>query len=121
MKLKDGMDHFANIEIDVAFITQLEKMYNSLLPNEIKLIASMSKETVFYDDFPLLRGLSNEEIIDASADMSVDFIGKNLLPLFDIGDNDYIVFDLAEKVWYKFDIVDEVKFSRAENLREYLP
>ena len=121
MNLKDALAKLTDTRINDAFVWQLEKMYARSLPDEIKLIVSLSEETVFYDDFPLLRGLSNPEIAKASEDMHVDFIGKKLIPLFDVGDNDFIVFDLAEKVWYKFNIVDEIKFSPAGDLNEYLP
>ena len=120
MKLKDTLGKLTNVQVDNDFIAQLEKMYSIVLPDEVRRIVSISKDTVSYDDFSLLRGLSRSEINDASADMSVDFISKGILPLFDAGDNDYIVYNIAEKVWYKFNIVDEVKFSTTQYLSEYL-
>ena len=120
MNLKDTISTLSNVQIDDVFVAQLDKMYGVSLPDEVRKIVSISTETVFYDDFSLLRGLSHAEILSASSDMSVDFIGKHLLPLFDVGDNDYIVFATAEKTWYRFNIVDEVEFDKAENLSVYL-
>jgi len=120
MKLKDTLSKLSDVKIDTGFVVQIETMYGKSISDEIKFIISISNEAVFYDDFPLLRSLSHAEIIDASEDMAVDFIGIDILPLFDVGDNDYIVFDFSEKTWCKFNIVDEAKFSEANNISEYL-
>jgi len=120
MKLKETLSKLTEVKIDAAFVAQLETMYSTTFPDEVKRIVSISDDTVSYDDFSLLRGLSHVEISDASEDMAVDFIGKGILPLFDVGDNDYIVYDISEKTWYKFNIVDEVKFSKTSSLSEYL-
>ena len=119
MKLKNTISKLNDVKIDNDFITQLENMYNAVLPDVVKRIASLSKDMVPYEDFSLLRGLSHAEIIDASADMSVDFISKHLIPFFDVGDNDFIVYDVVEQTWYKFNIADEVKFSKVQNLSDY--
>lgn len=119
MKLKDTLAKLAEVKIDEDFTAQVESMYKAAFPDEVKRILSLSSETVFYDDFSLLRGLSHAETIDASVDMAVDFIDKGILPLFDAGDNDYIVYDVLEKAWCKFNIVDEVKFSKAHNISKY--
>jgi hypothetical protein len=119
MKLKDVISKLADVQVDNDFAAQLEKMYSVALPDEVKRIVSLSKDTAPYEDFSLLRGLSHAEIKDASPDMSVDFISKGILPLFDVGENDYIVYDVREKAWYKFNIVDEIKFSKVQELSEY--
>lgn len=119
MKLKDKLINIVNVQIDTGFVAQLERAYG-VLPIEVKRLVSLNKETISYDDFSLLRSLSHAEITDASSDMAVDFIGKGLLPLFDVGDNDYIVYDVAEKTWCRFNIVDEVKFSISKTITELL-
>lgn len=119
MKLKDTLAKLEEVKIDADFTAQIEAMYKADLPDEVKRILSLSNEAVFYEDFSLLRGLSHAEIIDASVDMAVDFIAKGILPLFDVGDNDYIVYDILEKVWCKFNIVDEVKFSTSHSISEF--
>jgi hypothetical protein len=120
MKLNETLKQLSQVDINENSVNKIENAYKVKLSEELKKIVSLHGETIFYDDFSLLRGLSVKEILDASNDMSVDFIGKNLLPLFDVGDNDYFVFDFAEKCWYKFNIVDEVKFSKAETIDKYL-
>ena len=120
MKLKDELSDLVKIKIDTDFVNRLEKAYRVSLPIEVKRLVSLSKETVSYDDFPLLRGLSHAEISDASSDMAVDFIGKGILPLFDTGENDYIVYDIIEKTWCKFNTVDDVKFSKSKTISALL-
>lgn len=120
MNLKDTLSRLAVLPIDNSFVSKVEALYKTSIPDIVKSVLSISKETTFYDDFSLLRVLSNDEILNASSDMAVDFLGKHILPVIDVGDNDYIVYDLEEKCWYKFNIVDEIKFSKAISLSEYL-
>lgn len=121
MKLKNVLDSLAKVAIDQEFVRCLERMYSTELSEKVKKVASINKDTVFYDDFELLRGLSQDEIIEASSDMAVDFVSLGLIPLFDIGDNDYITYDTIDKTWCKFNIVDEIKFCKAQDLNAYLP
>jgi hypothetical protein len=81
---------------------------------------SINKNTVFYEEFPLLRGLSHKEIENASVDMSVDFVSKGILPLFDVGDNDYIAFNFVKNKWCKYNIADESEFSNVSSIFEYI-
>ena len=120
MKLKEKLLNLEGALINNDFVTQLEKMYSTTLPEEVKRVVSLSDKTISYDDFSLLRGLSHAEIRDASADMAVDFISQGILPVFDVGDNDYIVYDTKEQTWSKYNIVDEIKFSKTQDLTEYL-
>lgn len=121
MKLKNVLDSLAKVAIDREFVGCLERMYSTELSEKVKKVVSINKDTVFYDDFELLRGLSQDEILEASSDMAVDFVSLGLIPLFDIGDNDYIAYDATAKMWCKFNIVDEIKFCKAQDLNEYLP
>lgn len=119
MKLTDILNQLSQVEANETLASKVESAYNTKLPKDVKKIISLHGETKFYNDFSLLRGLSLEEILDAPTDMAVDFVGKKFLPVFDLGDNDYIVFDLEEQAWYKFNIVDEVKFSKSLSLLGY--
>lgn len=120
MNLKDILSNITSLPIDHMFFSLLEDLYKTSISEDLKRVLSISKETAFYEDAPLLRGLSYDEILNASSDMAVDFLSKQILPVFDVGDNDFIVYDLVEKCWYMFNIVDEVKFAKADFLTEYL-
>jgi hypothetical protein len=120
MNLNDRIQELSKVKIDTAFVAELEKAYGVSLPDEVKRLVSLSKEAAFYDDFLLLRGLSQAEITDASSDMAVDFLGEKLLPIFDVGDNDYIVYDIANGEWCRFNIADEIRFSSGKSLFDML-
>ena len=120
MKLKDLLEKINDVPLNESLTKRIEARYKTKLSDEIKKIVSLSQETVFYEDRVLLRGLSNLEILNATEDLSVDFVGKSLLPLFDVGDNDFISYDFSENCWYMFNIVDEVKFKKASSIFSYL-
>lgn len=120
MKLINALNELNKIKTDSLFVEKIELQYKIILPDNIRKIISLNKNGAFYDDLSFLRALSHDEIVGAAEELLVDFIGINLLPIFDSGDNDFIVFDLVEQCWYKFNIVDEIKFSKALDLSEYL-
>jgi hypothetical protein len=116
MKFTEQYKNLNNVPVNVQFTAQTENIYKASLSDEVKKILSLSEETMLYDDKPLLRKLSSAEIIEANEDLEVDFIGQSLLPVFDMGDNDFVVFDFAENRWCLFNIVDEIKFKEEEDL-----
>jgi hypothetical protein len=120
VKLKNKLNELNNVKIDTDFVARLEITYRISLPIEVKSLVSLGKATIFYDDFPLLRGLSHDEILSAPSDMAVDFIGEKIVPIFDVGDNDYIVYDIAEGAWCRYNIVDGIKFGKSKALTELL-
>ena len=120
MKLKDTLTALNQQSVEAKNIGEIESVYETKLNDTVKRLVSISKKSVSYDDFSLLRSLSLKEILEASADMQVDFVSLRLLPLFDAGDNDYIVYDLNEKGWCMFNIADEIKFSKKSSLLDYL-
>ena len=120
MKLREILMRPSEVTADEAFVQNIESLYNASLSDEVKKIISLSQDVTFYEDKEIMRSLSNFEILNASDILQVDFIDKSLLPIFDIGDNDFIVFDLSENCWYLFNIVDEVKFKKAMSFSIYL-
>jgi len=120
MRLSEILKKLSEVTTDEAFVQSIESVYNARLSDEVKKIISLNQDAIFYEDKEIMRSLSNSEILNASEDLQVDFLGKSLLPVFDIGDNDFIIFDLSEDCWYLFNIVDEVKFKKAKSLSVYL-
>jgi hypothetical protein len=120
MNLKKTLSNLNDVIIDDNFVQDIEKIYNSKLSETVKRILSLTKETSFYEDKPLLRGLSKSEILNADDDLSVGFQDMGLLPIFDIGDNDFIVYSISENLWCLFNIVDEIVFKNAKELSELL-
>lgn len=98
---------------------KIEQVYGVRLEDDIKRVLSKKPAGVFFESDDILRLLSCEEIIDASHDMNVDFVGLKLIPIMDTGDNDYIVYDIEKRSWCKFNIVDNTKFKQRKSLKEF--
>jgi len=65
-----------------------------------------------------MHKLSNDLILTASEEMQSDFVGKHLLPIFDLFDNDYVCFDYDKGRWCKFHTVGDYVFIGSDNLSD---
>ena len=72
---------------------------------------------MFFDDD--WRTLSVNEILDASKDLHVDFEKQLLLPIVDVGDNDFIVYHAEDGTWSKFNIIEGCHFKVKKSFYEY--
>lgn len=115
-KFIENLDHQV---IDMKFVEQIEKSYEVSLNEKLKKILSAKPEGEFFEGDDILRLLSHDEIINATHDLSVDFIGLKLIPMLDTGDNDYIVFDVENNCWCKFNIVDATRYKQRQELTEF--
>jgi len=120
MNLKEKLKELDNVQVDDSLISEIETLYEIELPDEIKKIISLNKDGIFYDDIELLRGLSSDEILNASEDLSIEFVELYLIPLFDIGNNNFIVYNFEKKLWFKFNLVEEFVSEEAQSLLELL-
>ena len=100
-------------------VKKIEKLYSANFPTELVCLISNLDKTIFFDCDTFLRLLDLQEVLEAETDMNVDFIAKGILPLFDLGDNDYLSFDLNKQMWCKYNIVDEIGFAYKANLLDY--
>jgi hypothetical protein len=110
----EGMDE---LQIDNEKVSKIESLYGSKVPEVVKKIISNNDETIFLEE---CRVLSLVEIADAETDLHVDFKGKQILPLFDCMDNDFIVYHYGTGKWSLFNIVDECVFKMRDSLAELL-
>ena len=53
--------------------------------------------------------------------MQIDFIGKKLVPIVDILDNDFIAFDIGQKKYVSINIVEDIVFDSSENIDDLIP
>lgn len=104
--------------IDQNKLQTIYAIYTGRFPETLERIISGSNESVFFDDDT--RILSFAEMVDAEQDLHIDFKRKELMPIADCGDNDFIVYDYANNVWAKFNIVDETIFMKRAELGELL-
>jgi hypothetical protein len=119
MTIYDFINKIDSLPINDKFTRQIEQLYETELNAYVKKILSFDSDGVFFENDDILRLLAHKEIVNAVADLSVDFTGMKLIPVFDTGDNDYIVFDTDNNCWSKFNIVDSVKFKQRQSLSEF--
>jgi hypothetical protein len=120
MKLRDALARLDNVQIDNAIIGEIETLYKTKLSSEVKKVLSLNKDGVSYDDKSVFNGLSVNAILNAYNELYVDFIGLNLLPLFDIGDSRYIVYNLKRRCYAIYNISDDDEYSEESDLLKYV-
>lgn len=118
MNKEEYLDYIKTQKIDSSKVSKIQRLYNAILPEILKKIISASKETVFFDDGS--RILSFDEIMDAEADLHVEFKSKGIIPFADCGENDFIVYHFNDNIWSKFNIIDESVFKKKDSLKDLL-
>lgn len=118
MTRKEYLNKLEKVSINVEIVNCVEAVYGHTLPTVIKQMLSFSKESVFFDDE--FRTLSLSEILDAQADLHVDFKALGLIPVIDCGENDFIVYYFNDDSWSKYNIIDELSFKKRALLKDLL-
>lgn len=116
MQLNHFLNNISKTPIQVSTIKRIEATYLVKIPEVISHICSACSDGIFFDSKQVIRLLSTEEIINASRELHVDFVKMHIIPIFDVGDNNFIIYDVLSKKWSKFNIVDEVKFKTTDNI-----
>jgi len=119
MNIHDFIREIEGQSVNVQFADKLEEIYGTQIIEYVKKLFSVSSGGVFFESADILRLLSHKEILDATKELNVDFIGLQIIPIFDTGDNDYIVFDIENNSWCKFNIVDSVKYKHRSSLNDF--
>lgn len=117
MTNREYLERIEELQIDNAKVSKIEGLYGTEVPEIVKRIISNNDKTIFLEE---CRVLSLAEIADAETDLHVDFKGKQILPLFDCMDNDFIVYHYGTGKWSLFNIVDECVFKMRNSLAELL-
>ena len=99
----------------------VEALYGTALPTELASVIACMNDTIFFEGDIFLRLLSYQELLDAEPDMNTELISNKLVPIFDLGDNDYLCYDLSKNCWCKYNIVDEISFGKKDSLSAYFP
>ena len=120
MKLRDALAKLEKVEIDKESISEIEALYKTKFSNELQKVISLNKDGVSYDEKSVFNGLSANAILNAYNDLYIDFVSLNLVPLFDIGDNEYIVYNTKKRCYALYDISDDDEYREASDLLEYV-
>ena len=81
----------------------------------------MSTEPIFYNSTPkFLRQLDFDSVKNFIKEYGTDVLTKNLIPLFDIADAEFIVYDLNDNSWGILHIDDKQPYSKKKTLMDVL-
>jgi hypothetical protein len=118
MTKKEYLEKIACEKVDEEKVAKVEEVYGNQLPKILKQIVSHAESTEFLDDGGRILALN--EILDATKDLHVDFQEKNMIPMVDCGENDFIVYHFNDAIWSKFNIIEECVFKKKNTLNEVL-
>ena len=108
-----------NINEDISFIEILQKKYKNNLD---KIKKELSIEAGFYltNSEREVRKLNKNEVISSLKYLGCEFSDYNIIPIFDIMDNNYIVYMSDQDKFAIFNIIDEVLFDKVDTIIELL-
>ena len=121
MEIKVFINNALKADYNNSVLKRIENKFGPVTNDEAKRIISSVQNTdpIFFDDDYFYRLLSLEEILDADADMNVDFESLKIIPLIDLGENDYISFDIKGDTWCKFNIAEEFEYAKKTSIMDY--
>lgn len=106
---------------NIKTVIDIEKIYKSKIPSIIqKIISGIFCGSTRFASTTGIRLLTFPEITNPDENFGVDFIKKQMIPLFDFGDNTIGVYDLEESSFCKFDTVDMRIFYKKKELDDFL-
>lgn len=118
MLRKEYLQKISSFQVKVEIVKKIEDIYGVISSEEVKKVVSNCGETIFFDDD--YRVLALQEILDAEKDLHVNFKEKEIIPIIDCGENDFIVYHYMDDIWSKFNIIDEIVFKKKESLEDLL-
>lgn len=118
MTIQEFIRDFKMLLIDNGTLTELYKIYSEDIPDNVKRIAIMCMDECFLEDGGRL--LSYYEVCHSDEEYGTNFVQTKMIPLLDMGDNDFIVYDLSSNLWKKYNIVDYVVFEESSDLENIL-
>lgn len=107
-----------NAAINEEFVNRVENKFGCNLPELVKRIISISEKQLFFGEEKRLMSLT--EIENASEQLHVDFKKRNLIPIVDAYENDFICFNYKTNKWCYFNVNDRLCFSENPVLNSLL-
>lgn len=115
---KDDLEKIENIDINLNRIKYVKEEYKvTSLPDIVQHILSSGKQSKFLSEG---RIVSDTEVDDSYDFIHVNFPKLRLIPLIDVGDNDYIVYDISHDSYSMFNIVENISFGAKKRLEDYV-
>lgn len=116
MNRKEFLDSLKSVSISPDVKEKVTGIYNGV-PNIILEILTKYPSPELFDENES-RTLSLNEVIHAEEDNGVPFGSKNIIPIADFGDNDYIVYNSDQKKWCMYNILDETIFNEEDTFEK---
>lgn len=116
-----------NLEYIKAIDNRLELMNNQIkdfsdkfgikrIEGELNEVLSLCKDgPIFFSEEKRLLSIS--EILNSKEEMQLE---KDIIPIIDLYDNDFVGYDISSKEFVKFNISNELVFKKLESIREYI-
>lgn len=115
------MRKWKTYEVNESAALAVENKYHAALPDDVRKLLSMATAPFCWEGGDVCRLLCLGEIVHASQDLHVDFIGMGCIPFFDKGDNDFIIYRISQNSWEMFNIIDQVSWRSSSDLQKLLP
>lgn len=103
--------------MEEGFIKGLEKKYNITIAGQLKeiLLFCENDPIHFYEQ---RRLLSIDEILNYNLELQIE--DKNIIPLVDCYDNDFLIYDVESKTFMFCYIVDGIKYDKLNDINEFI-
>ena len=100
---------------------KLEEFYGSYLPLEIWVALSLKDTYIGTKGLDsIMFTLSIDEIISAGELYEIDFVRKQLVPLFDCMDGRFLVYDLSKQIYLRYAVVTQTTSRKYKSLNDFV-
>ena len=116
MKIKEFLTDIIQKGVENDNLVKLQKEIAPLSCNDKELrllISALGNNPIFFEDEKFYRLISLTEILDAENELGVNISSKEIIPLIDCGDNEFIY------TWCKFNIGDDFEYSQKKSILLY--
>ncbi len=116
MNRKEFLDSLNDVSISADVKGKMSIVYSDVPEIILKILTKYPAPELFDENES--RTLSLNEALHAEEDNGVPFKSRNIIPIADLGDNDYIVYAGSQRMWCMYNILDETMFNEEETFEK---
>lgn len=116
MNRREFIESLKDVSVSADVRDKLSEMYKEIPDIILKVLTKYPAPELFDENES--RTLSLNEVLHAEEDNGVPFKSRNIIPIADFGDNDFIVYDNNQKKWCMYNILDETIFNEEESFEK---
>lgn len=113
MNRKEFVDSLKEVSVSADVKSRVSEVYNDVPEIVLKILTKYPSPELFDENES--RTLSINEVLHAEEDNGVLFKSKQIVPIADMGDNDFIVYDGTAAIWCMYNILDETIFNESKD------